>query len=122
VPVVVMAVRRRSAGAGMPASRLSITRWAPAARATTPPDGLRPARSAAGALHSAQIFRVLLSTSKEPGRTSIKEVRVTRQEIEDALFREAMAADAFAAEPSPANRRLWDAARRVVDRAIEEVS
>ena len=47
---------------------------------------------------------------------------MTRQEIEDALYREAMAADAFAAEPSPANRSLWDAARRVVDRAIEEVS
>jgi hypothetical protein len=47
---------------------------------------------------------------------------MTRQEIEDALFREAMAADAYRTDPSPANRSLWDAARKVVDRAIEEVS
>ena len=47
---------------------------------------------------------------------------MTGPEIEDALFREAMAADAFRADPSPAKKRLWDAARKVVDRAIEEVS
>jgi hypothetical protein len=45
---------------------------------------------------------------------------MTAQEIEDALFREAMAADAFRVVPSPANRRLWEEARRLVDRAIEE--
>jgi hypothetical protein len=44
------------------------------------------------------------------------------QQIEDALFSEALAADAFRVEPSPANKRLWDAARKVVDRAIEEVT
>lgn len=47
---------------------------------------------------------------------------MTGQEIEDALFREAMAADAYRADPSPANKRLWDLARKVVDHAIEEVS
>ncbi|HTT88886.1 MAG TPA: hypothetical protein VMF65_04970 [Acidimicrobiales bacterium] len=47
---------------------------------------------------------------------------MTRQEIEDALFREAMAAAAFRVEPSPANKRLWDEARKVVDRIIEEVT
>jgi hypothetical protein len=65
----------------------------------------------------------LLSGFKEPGRTSIRRrFEMTGPEIEDALFREAMAADAFRADPSPANKRLWDAARKVVDRAIEEVS
>ena len=38
---------------------------------------------------------------------------MTAQEIEDALFREAMAADAFRVDPSPANKRLWVEARRV---------
>lgn len=47
---------------------------------------------------------------------------MTAQEIEDALFREEMAADAFRAEPSPTNKRLWVEARRVVDRAIQEVA
>jgi hypothetical protein len=47
---------------------------------------------------------------------------MTRQEIEDALFREAMAADAFRTDPSAANKRLWDAARKVVDLAIQEVT
>ncbi len=47
---------------------------------------------------------------------------MTRQEIEDALFREVMTAAAFRVEPSPANKKQWDAAREVVDRAIEEVS
>ena len=47
---------------------------------------------------------------------------MTAQEIEDALFREEMAADAFRADPSPANKRLWVEARRVVDRAIQEVA
>jgi hypothetical protein len=47
---------------------------------------------------------------------------MTRLEIEDALFREAMAADAYRVEPSPTNKRLWDAARRVVDHLIEEVT
>ena len=47
---------------------------------------------------------------------------MTQQEIEDALFSEAMAADAFQVEPSPANKRRWDAARKIVDRAIEEVT
>jgi hypothetical protein len=47
---------------------------------------------------------------------------MTRQEIEDALFMEAMAVDAYQGEPTPANKRLWDSARKVVDRAIEEVT
>jgi hypothetical protein len=47
---------------------------------------------------------------------------MTRQEIEDALFREAMAAATFRVETSPANKRSWDAARKVVDRLIEEVT
>jgi hypothetical protein len=47
---------------------------------------------------------------------------MTRQEIEDALFSEAMAAATFRVEPSPANKRSWDAARRIVDRLIEEVT
>jgi hypothetical protein len=47
---------------------------------------------------------------------------MTRQEIEDALFSEAMAAAAFRVEPSPANKKSWDAARKVVDRLIEEVA
>jgi hypothetical protein len=47
---------------------------------------------------------------------------VTAQEIEEALFREEMAADAFRTEPSPTNRKLWDEARKVVDRAIQEAS
>jgi hypothetical protein len=51
-----------------------------------------------------------------------RRLEMTTQEIEDALFREAMAADAFRAEPSPANRRLWDEACKLVDRAIEEVT
>lgn len=45
---------------------------------------------------------------------------MTAQEIEEALFREEMAADAFRAEPSPGNKKLWDEARKVVDRAIDE--
>jgi len=47
---------------------------------------------------------------------------VTAQEIEEALFTEEMAADAFRAEPSRANKKLWDEARKVVDSAIEEVT
>jgi hypothetical protein len=47
---------------------------------------------------------------------------MTGPEIEDALFNEAMAADAYRADPSPANKRSWDAARELVDRAIAEVS
>jgi hypothetical protein len=47
---------------------------------------------------------------------------MTRQEIEDALFSEAMAASAFRVEPSPANKRSWDAARKIVDGLIEEVA
>jgi hypothetical protein len=47
---------------------------------------------------------------------------MTAQEIEDALFIEALAANAFWAEPSPANKSSWDDARKVVDRAIAEVS
>jgi hypothetical protein len=47
---------------------------------------------------------------------------MTRQEIEDALFTEAMAASDFRVEPSLAKKRSWDAARKVVDRLIEEVT
>jgi hypothetical protein len=47
---------------------------------------------------------------------------MTAQEIEDALFREAMAVDALLAEPSLVNKRSWHEARKVVDRAIEEVT
>jgi hypothetical protein len=47
---------------------------------------------------------------------------VTRQEIEEALFTEAMAAATYRVEPSPANKKLWDAARAVIDRVIEEVT
>ena len=47
---------------------------------------------------------------------------MTGPEIEDALFNEAMAADAYRVEPSPANKSLWDVARRVVDSLIEEVT
>jgi hypothetical protein len=47
---------------------------------------------------------------------------MTAQEIEDALFREEMAMDAFSHEPSPANLRLRDEARAVVDAAIREVT
>jgi hypothetical protein len=47
---------------------------------------------------------------------------VTAREIDEALFTEVMAADAFRADPSPANRKLWDAARKCVDRAIAEVT
>jgi hypothetical protein len=47
---------------------------------------------------------------------------MTGPEIEDALFNEAMAADAYRAEPSPANKSRWDAARRVVDSIIEEAT
>jgi hypothetical protein len=47
---------------------------------------------------------------------------VTAQEIDEALFKEEMAADAFRTEPSSTNRRLWDEARKVVDCAIEEAS
>ena len=47
---------------------------------------------------------------------------MTGPEIEDALFREAMAADTYRVEPSPTNKRLWDAARKVVDRLIDEIT
>jgi hypothetical protein len=47
---------------------------------------------------------------------------MTRQEIEDALFREAMAAADFRVEPSAANKRSWEVARKVVDGLIEEVT
>jgi hypothetical protein len=47
---------------------------------------------------------------------------MTAQEVEDALFMEEMAMDAFSYEPSPANQRLRDEARAVVDRAIREVT
>jgi hypothetical protein len=47
---------------------------------------------------------------------------MTTQEIEDALFKEALAVNAFWAEPSPANKSTWDAARKIVDQAIAEVS
>jgi hypothetical protein len=47
---------------------------------------------------------------------------MTAREIDEALFSEAMAADAFRVDPSPANKKLWDAARKCVDRAIEEVT
>jgi hypothetical protein len=49
-------------------------------------------------------------------------LEMTGPEIEDALFKEAMAADAYRVDPSPANKRLWDAARKVVDRLIEDVT
>lgn len=45
---------------------------------------------------------------------------MTTQEIEEALFNEEMAEDAFMADPSPANHQRWDEARVLVDRAIEE--
>lgn len=44
---------------------------------------------------------------------------MTRQEIEDALFNEAIALRAFFAEPSPEKKRSWHEAREIVDRAIE---
>jgi hypothetical protein len=47
---------------------------------------------------------------------------MTAQEIDEALFREEMAQDAFRFDPSPANKRQWDQARVLVDRAIREVS
>jgi hypothetical protein len=47
---------------------------------------------------------------------------MTAQEIDDALYREEMAQDAFRVDPSPVNRRLWEHARTLVDRAIREVS
>jgi hypothetical protein len=47
---------------------------------------------------------------------------MTGPDIEDALFNEAMAADAYRVEPSPANKRLWDAAREIVDRLIDDVT
>ena len=47
---------------------------------------------------------------------------MTAQEIEDALFKEEMAQDAFRVDPSPVNKRLWEQARIVVDRAIHEVT
>jgi hypothetical protein len=47
---------------------------------------------------------------------------MTAQEIEEALFNEAMAADAYRADPSLANKKLRDAARKCVDRAIAEVT
>jgi hypothetical protein len=47
---------------------------------------------------------------------------MTEQEIEDALFKEEMAMDAFFYEPSPAKQRLRDEARAVVDRAIPELT
>jgi hypothetical protein len=49
-------------------------------------------------------------------------LEMNRQEIEDALFREAMAAAAFRVEPSSANKMSWDAARKVVDVIIEEIT
>jgi hypothetical protein len=47
---------------------------------------------------------------------------MTAQEIDEALFREEMAQDAFRFDPSPANKRQWEQARVLVDRAIREVS
>jgi hypothetical protein len=47
---------------------------------------------------------------------------MTAQEIDDALYSEEMAQDAFRIDPSPANKRLWEQARALVDRAIREVS
>jgi hypothetical protein len=47
---------------------------------------------------------------------------MTAKEIDDALFREEMAQEAFRVDPSPANRRLWEQARGLVDRAIREVT
>jgi hypothetical protein len=51
-----------------------------------------------------------------------RESQMTAPEIEHALFREEMAIDAFSYEPSPANQRLRDEARAVVDRAIREAT
>jgi hypothetical protein len=65
----------------------------------------------------------LLRSVKVQGRPSLRrEVDMTGPDIEDALFNEAMAADAYRVEPSPANKSLWDAARRVVDSLIEQVT
>jgi hypothetical protein len=47
---------------------------------------------------------------------------MTGQEIDEALFMEEMAQDTFRVDPSPLNKRLWEQARMLVDRAISEVS
>ncbi len=47
---------------------------------------------------------------------------MTAQEIDEALFREEMAQDAFRVDQSPANKTRWEQARVLVDRAIREVS
>lgn len=47
---------------------------------------------------------------------------MTAQEIDEALFREEMAQDAFRVDQSPANKSRWEQARVLVDRAIREVS
>jgi hypothetical protein len=47
---------------------------------------------------------------------------MTAQEIDEALFREEMAQDTFRVDPSPQNKRRWEQARMLVDRAIREVS
>jgi len=47
---------------------------------------------------------------------------MTPPEIELALFREQLAEDAFFYEPSASNKRLWEDARQLVDRAIREAA
>jgi hypothetical protein len=44
---------------------------------------------------------------------------MTAQEIDNALFKEEMALDAYFHDPSPANQRSWDEARVLVDIAVQ---
>jgi hypothetical protein len=47
---------------------------------------------------------------------------MTAREIDEALFSEEMAQDTFRVDPSPVNKRRWEQARALVDRAIWEAS
>jgi hypothetical protein len=47
---------------------------------------------------------------------------MTSQELEEALFAEEMAEDAFLRAPSPVNYEIWQQARALVDSAVEQAA